>query len=138
MNRHVFTVYGSPVAQGRPRFARAGNFVRAYDPAKSKGWKQDVKAQVLSALGGVPEIHEGPLELQVVFHLPRPKSLPKKVIHHVKKPDCTNLVKGIEDGLNGILWRDDSQLVGVVLRKQYGELPRVVIEIREAQDAPAT
>jgi Holliday junction resolvase RusA-like endonuclease len=136
MSRLVFTVYGSPVAQGRPRFARIGGFVRTYDPSKSKNWKQDVKAQVLQQLGGAPPaLLEGPLELQVVFHLPRPKSLPKRVTHHVKKPDCTNLVKGIEDALNGILWRDDSQLVDVSLRKVYGDPPRVVIGIREVAGA---
>ena len=29
-------VDGEPVAQGRPRFARRGGFVQAYDPKKSK------------------------------------------------------------------------------------------------------
>ncbi len=131
MNTHVFTVYGSPVAQGRPRFARAGNFVRTYDPEKSRSWKQDVKAQVLDALKGTPEIHDGPLGVKLYFHLPRPKSLPKKVVHHVKKPDADNLAKAIKDALRGVVYRDDSQIVTLVVSKQYGDPPRVVIGVEQ-------
>ena len=131
MNQHVFTVYGSPVAQGRPRFARVGNFVRAYDPDKSRTWKQDVKAAVLDQLNGAPEIHDGPLWLKLFFHLPRPKSLPKKVMHHVKKPDADNLAKAIKDAMRGVVYRDDSQIVALEVRKQYGDPPRVIIAVEQ-------
>lgn len=131
--KHVFTVFGSPVAQGRPRFARAGNFVRAYDPDKSRGWKQEVRAQVLALLDGQPEIHDGPLSLELHFHLPRPKSLPKKVLYHTKKPDADNLCKAIKDALRGIVYRDDSQIVTFMVSKQYGDPPRVIIEVGAIQ-----
>jgi len=133
VNQHIFTVFGSPVAQGRPRFARMGNFVRTYDPAKSVDWKRTIMAQVLDQLGGKPDIHDGPLTIQMHFHLPRPKSLPKKVQHHVKKPDCDNLMKAA-DALKGILFRDDSQIVRIEATKQYGNPPRVVIGLREAEN----
>jgi len=42
-----FFVYGNPVAQGRPRFARRGNFVATYDPKESKSWKETVKWQAI-------------------------------------------------------------------------------------------
>jgi Holliday junction resolvase RusA-like endonuclease len=135
VNQHVFTVFGSPVAQGRPRFARMGNFVRTYDPDKSRTWKQDVKAAVLDQLNGTPEIHDGPLGLKLYFHLPRPKSLPKKVVHHIKKPDCDNLGKAIKDALRSVVYRDDSQIVALEVRKVYGNPPRVVIAIEEVGDA---
>ena len=135
MNQHVFTVYGSPVAQGRPRFFRRGNFVGTYDPDKSRTWKQDVKAQVLDALNGTPEIHDGALDLRLIFHLPRPKSLPKKVVHHTKKPDADNLCKAIKDALRGVLYRDDSQIVTLEVHKQYGDPPRVIIAIGEILNA---
>lgn len=37
------TVYGDPVPQGRPRLCGRGRFVRAYDPPKSKAYKQLIK-----------------------------------------------------------------------------------------------
>ena len=41
-------IYGEPVAQGRPRFSRRGNFVTTYDPPKSKAYKALVKRQALT------------------------------------------------------------------------------------------
>ncbi len=38
-----FTVYGEPVAQGRPRASTRGGFVKMYDAKKSKDFKQYVK-----------------------------------------------------------------------------------------------
>ena len=130
MKLHSFVVYGSPVAQGRPRFARIGAGVRTYDPEKSRGWKQEVRSQVLKALNDVPEIHDGALVLALAFHLQRPKSLSKRVIFHVKKPDLDNLVKAFKDSAKGILWHDDSQVVQMTVRKVYGTTPQIIAEVR--------
>ena len=40
MNEIKVVIYGEPVAQGSPRFARVGKYVHAYDPEKSKNYKQ--------------------------------------------------------------------------------------------------
>jgi len=125
----AFTVYGSPVAQGRPRFARIGNHVRAYDPGKSKSWKESVRWQ---AIERGAKVLEGPLYLFLHFKLPRPKSLPKKVQHHTKKPDLDNLVKGVKDGLKGICYHDDSQVIRLAATKEYGEQPCVEVKIIQA------
>jgi len=128
-DRHIITVWGSPVAQGRPRFFRRGEHVGTYDPPSSKYWKMDVQRQVLDALGGKPEIHFGPIKMTVKFYMPRPKSLPKKITHHIKKPDVDNLVKAIKDANKGILFRDDSQIVELTVTKDYNATPRVVIAL---------
>ena len=69
--------------------------------------------------------------MQLYFHLPRPKSLPKRVVHHVKKPDADNLAKAIKDAMRGVVYKDDSQIVELIVRKQYGDPPRVVIAVEE-------
>jgi Holliday junction resolvase RusA-like endonuclease len=144
VTRLLFTVYGAPVAQQRHRernfIVQTPKGLRAcsqkYDPKESRSWKQDVKAQVLEQLGAslpgyVPvALHDGPVVLDLFFYLPRPKSLPKRVRHHVKKPDRDNLEKGVKDALKGILWRDDSQVVDGRTRKMYGDPPRVVVAVR--------
>ncbi len=146
----VFTVYGVASAQaraGRHHFLvpRGGKMVptsMAYDPAKSKNWKQDVRLQVLAELqrnGAVPTTHDGPVVMDLFFYLPRPKSLPKRVKHHVKKPDRDNLAKGVKDALKGVLYRDDSQIMDGRICKQYGDPPRVVIGVRmldQSEDIP--
>ena len=40
MREYKTVILGDPVAQGRPRFSRQGGFVKAYDPAKSRDYKQ--------------------------------------------------------------------------------------------------
>lgn len=129
-----FTVYGSPVPQGRPRFARVGPYVRTYDPAKSRSWKDAVALQARDELKGGKKLLEGPLWMFLHFKLPRPKSLPKKVQHHTKKPDLDNLVKGVKDGLKGICYADDSQVVRLAATKEYGEQPCVMVRIVTATE----
>lgn len=43
-------IYGEPVPQGRPKFASFGGHVHAYDPAKSKNYKQLVRFWVTQHL----------------------------------------------------------------------------------------
>lgn len=64
-----------------------------------------------------------PLKLTCHFALPIPASWPEKKrasaalseIAHTSKPDIKNLIAGIEDALNNVLYVDDSQIV------MYGE-----------------
>lgn len=46
------------------------------------------------------------------------------------KPDVDNYVKGVKDGLNKIIWQDDSQVVGLTVRKFYSLSPRVDVCIK--------
>ncbi|MCK5132378.1 MAG: RusA family crossover junction endodeoxyribonuclease [Candidatus Sabulitectum sp.] len=132
-----FFIEGAPVAQGRPRFARMGNFTKVYDPKKSKDWKEYVLKVAKSKLGKAPLL-EGPLEMTLVFWMPRPKSLPKKVIHHIKKPDVDNLVKGVKDALSGFCYGDDKQIIELHAVKKYalvGEPGGVDVAIREISES---
>ena len=111
-----FTIPGQPVAQARPRFAMRGGFSRVYDDPKSREYKQFVALSVRSQ-GAV--LTEGPVRVSMTFYMKRPKSLPKKVNLHVKKPDIDNLTKAILDGCNGELWNDDSQVCSLLASKVY-------------------
>jgi Holliday junction resolvase RusA-like endonuclease len=50
-------------------------------------------------------------------------------IRPTKRPDVSNVIKIIEDALNGLAYRDDSQIVRVVGEKYYSDSPRVEVEI---------
>lgn len=128
MSEVNFFVHGNPVAQGRPRFFRRGSFVGCYDPSKSKSWKDTI---VWQAIENKVPLLDGALDMRLVFSLKRPKSLPKKVIHHVKKPDLDNLTKAVKDALKGIAYKDDSQIISCMALKRYGEPLGVQIQIYE-------
>jgi Holliday junction resolvase RusA-like endonuclease len=50
------------------------------------------------------------------------------------KPDADNVVKAIFDGLNGVLWRDDVQVVDLRVRKRYSAAPAVRVEVWAVAD----
>ena len=116
-------VPGEPVAKGRPRFTRGGF---AYTPAKTKKYEQKVRAAALRVMDGKLPL-EGPIALRLMFNMEVPKSWSKKKradaffgkMLPISRPDIDNLVK-IIDGLNGVLFKDDSQITDLIASKRYG------------------
>lgn len=51
------------------------------------------------------------------------------IMHHVKRPDTSNLTKLCEDSLTGIVFEDDSQVVEIQAKKLYGEKEKTLIMI---------
>ena len=132
-----------PIAQPRQRTTIrttrdgkifTGNYTPANHPVRQ--FKADVRAAVSRVLSAPLE---GPVALRVVFVLPRPKRLIWKRremprVPHTSRPDLDNLVKSTKDALNGLAWRDDSQVVELSASKCYAsgnELPGVEIAIEE-------
>ncbi|AIQ19539.1 hypothetical protein H70357_24600 [Paenibacillus sp. FSL H7-0357] len=134
-----FTVYGAPVAQGRPRATTATGFVKMYDPAKSKHYKDYVR--LASREYAPPHPLQGALGLEVIAYRPLTsvirKSLKKAAaaekgeILPLTKPDADNYLKGITDALTNIMWVDDSQVVEATVKKRYSAKPRIEISIWE-------
>jgi Holliday junction resolvase RusA-like endonuclease len=135
-----FTVYGEAVAQGRPRFSSNGGFVKAYDPKKSKDFKQYVK--LVASENRPTQLLEGPIQMDVKIYKSTLKSFSKKKaalaekgdIRPVTKPDVDNYVKGIKDALKAVIWKDDSQVVDLHITKWYSEAPRIEITIKELKE----
>jgi Holliday junction resolvase RusA-like endonuclease len=134
-----FTIYGDPVAQGRPRFSTAGGFVKAYDPAKSRDYKDYVK---LAAAEHAPkQLLEEALVLEIYIYRPIPKSFSKAktmdaecgFIRPTTKPDVDNYLKGIKDALKTVIWKDDSQVVDVYASKFYSNRPRIEVTIKPVE-----
>ncbi|WP_419882767.1 RusA family crossover junction endodeoxyribonuclease [Peribacillus sp. B-H-3] len=131
-----FTVYGEPVAQGRPRATTINGQVRMYDPAKSRDFKKYV--QVVASQHKPKTLLEGPLQLFVRVYKPSLKSFSKKKkaaaecgdLRPTTKPDVDNYVKGIKDALNKVIWQDDSQVVELHVSKWYSENPRVEVMVK--------
>jgi len=131
-----YVLFGLPIAQQRHRTTHKYGRTWSYEPAKTKNWKKEIKRQMLiykaMELKGEEIFFETPIRLQLKFFFNKPKSLPKRTEYHSKKPDITNLVKAVEDALEGILYKNDSQIVKLVASKEYAQmLPRVEIVVSE-------
>lgn len=144
-NALKLTIWGSPIPQGRPRFARIGKFVKTYDPKESRSWKDTVRAQTIDTIEKEHrgyQIFNGPLSMSIHFFFLRPKghygsgrnaqavkrSAPS---HHTSKPDIDNLGKAIKDALKGLCYKDDSQIFRCLSEKTYDDRPRVEVVIEE-------
>lgn len=129
MNVINFTVHGVPIPKGSTKAFVPKGWKRPIvtaDNSKTKPWANLVK---LMAQNYAPESGpwQGAVHLTVHFFMPRPKSLPKKVQHHLKKPDLDKLLRTIKDALKGVVYCDDAQVTDVVMCKRYGEQPGVRI-----------
>ena len=144
MNEIKLVIYGEPVPQGRPRFARVGKYVHTYDPQKSKNYKQLVRlwvTQQLKTIDGFKPLEKA-LYVDLTFWLPIPISWSKKkrieadsgVVRPVVKPDTDNLVKSVTDSCNGLLWADDCVITDLHARKRYtAGQARVEMIVREVE-----
>jgi Holliday junction resolvase RusA-like endonuclease len=47
------------------------------------------------------------------------------------KPDLDNVAKGVLDAMNGVAYADDTQVVRLLVQKQYSLEPRLVVTVKE-------
>jgi Holliday junction resolvase RusA-like endonuclease len=107
-----------PVAKGRPRFRVVGRFAQVYTPAETRKYEAEVAR--LSKAFAPEQPFSVPVEVSIVFSMPRPQRVPKERLGHpCTKPDLDNLEKAVLDALNGIFWVDDGLVVAKGARKVY-------------------
>ena len=134
--RVTFTVPGKPRGKGRPRVVNG----HAYTDPQTYQYEQLIKISYLNSVPARNRMHEGPLvvELQADFAPPESWSKKRKAmameggLPHTSKPDLDNIVKCL-DALNGLAWHDDSQIIGIVARKEYRDRDLLTISIAEAE-----
>jgi len=139
MMQIMFTIYGEPVPKGRPRFSTRGKFPVAYTPEKTKAYEFEVGMMALGAMGGSKPL-EGALEAFIYVTFPVPASYSKKRTEaclsnsekHTKKPDLDNVIKSVIDGMDKIVFENDSQITSIHAAKVYGEVAKVEVIVRQA------
>jgi Holliday junction resolvase RusA-like endonuclease len=133
-----FIIPGQPVAKGRPRFSTAGRFPRAFTPAKTANYTAWCKSCAADAMAGRP-LMTGPVWLSLNMYFETPSSWSKwkreaaitGAVRPTGKPDIDNVLKAIKDAMNGIVWKDDSQVVEVDCEKAYDAEPHVMVRVQE-------
>lgn len=133
-------VTGTPFAKQRPRATKKGRFVTIYTPPETKSYEKRVRDQYYEQNGF--RMLDGPLEVNITGVFAVSDSISKKrkklmlegKILHTKKPDCDNMAKIALDALNGIAYKDDSQIVKLTVNKEYGEDPKLRIIIKRSEN----
>lgn len=129
----IITVPGNPVGKQRPRMTKKGI---AYTPKETVSYENWVKTCFLNQEG---KMLEGELKAEIICYYSISKSTSKKkaaemregIIKPTKKPDLDNIAKIILDSLNGMAYKDDSQVVELSIKKLYGEQPLVKLFLEE-------
>ena len=140
MRKIEFFVPGAPVGKERPRAARRGTGVVMFTPEKTAGYEALVAAAASNAMRAeAGPLFTGPLEAVLEMRIPIPASWSKA--HKAaalagtelptSKPDIDNVVKAILDACNGVVFRDDAQVVMLVATKAFSDEPGVRVVIRE-------
>lgn len=138
----VITVAGVPVAKGRPKLTTKGTFARAYTPAKTRHYEDRIRCEAANIMGDRKPL-TGPVTLSVTAYVPIPKSFSKRaraaanegLCHPITRPDTDNYAKAALDALNSIVFRDDSQVTDLIVRKRYADRPRLVVTIEATEAA---
>ena len=137
----TFKVDATPVPKGRARYVRRGNYISTYTPEKTRTYETLIKEAAREAMGASEPL-ETPVSLYLYIRVPIPKSCTKKRLEAIsdgsekptKKPDASNILKSVEDGMNGVVYHDDSQIINIHVTKVYSTLPGVDICVKECLD----
>ena len=128
-----FVVYSKPQGKARPRFTRQGN--RAYTPKETKLYEQQIAKAYRAAANGF-SFGDKPVEIWITAVMPKAKTSKKE--YPTIKPDIDNIQKAVFDGLNGIAYNDDKQILAAVIHKCFCmfeyEKPRILVTVKEYTD----
>lgn len=90
-----------PLPKQSTRFANG----HTYTEKRITAWQEEVAIMAKEAMSGC-DPHPGPVMIEVWFY--------RKDRTRV---DTDNLIKAVKDGMNGIVWKDDSQVIESHLHK---------------------
>ena len=128
-----YIIEGECIPKGRPRVTRRGH---TYTPKRTRDYENHVKASLIEQ--GAKKL-KMPLTVKIDVYKGYLKSWTKKQLRQAKsgelqpfrRPDIDNYTKSILDGADGILYKDDAQIIRLEVEKHYDKEPRVEIQIGE-------
>lgn len=135
-----FTVPGPPQGKARARTfynSRIGK-MQSMTPDKTVLYENLIKVAYNSVSTHIWDDKQ-PLEMTISAYFEIPRSSSKKsrqlmlenIVRPTKKPDIDNIAKVVCDALNGLAYRDDTQVVSLRLNKFFSDNPRIEVTIQE-------
>lgn len=133
--RITIELAGPPQGKGRARafVNRATGRADVYTPGKTRTYEAQLRYAAQQSMGErLPTEH--PVRVVVDARFPIATSWSKKKQTAARNghawpcttPDADNLLKTL-DSLNGIVWKDDKQIVVAIVRKLYSDRPGLTV-----------
>lgn len=119
----TFSVPGEPVPKGRAKASRMGGLVRMYTPAATRAYEAKVHECAVEAakLAGWEYPPRAWYELTLLVYRR----------YELKGGDASNYCKSFEDGCNGAIWHDDSQVRRVTVVVEHDPAnPRIEAAVK--------
>lgn len=128
-NCHYLVFAIDPITNKQNKIGLAGNTLRVFRCSSALAYSKTLRA--LAKQQWLIKPIDGPLKVEVIFHVPRPKtiSIKKRKYPHCK-PDLDNLEKLLWDALEGIVFVNDSRIVTKTISKQYSSEGMIEVKIR--------
>lgn len=127
-----FEVIDTIKTKGRPRVAMFGGYPHIYTPKDTQDYENLIKNEFLALY---PNIYtEGALKCKIRCLFKPNKEIQKQYVKTNKYPYCVkhkdidNVAKVVLDALNGVLYKDDKQIIELNITKEYNEIEELVIE----------
>ncbi|QXG42237.1 RusA family crossover junction endodeoxyribonuclease [Pseudomonas viridiflava] len=132
----TFLVPGEPIGKGRPRIGTIAGRARMFTPEKTANYESLIAIAAHHVMAD-RELLSGPVLMELRIMVPVAASWSKKKtaqalageVMPTKKPDADNVLKAICDGINGIVFKDDVQVVNVSLSKRFSATPGVHVRV---------
>ena len=127
------TIPGNPVGKQRARITRRGH---AFTPAKTVNYEALVKQTFAAKYPDFVPM-PGPVRMILSIYLMESQETQRKIkksiatIYPTIKPDLDNVFKTCADGLSGLAYVDDKQIISVYAEKKYSLRPCVEIIVAE-------
>ena len=122
-----FSVRGKPIPKGSKRHVGHGIIIDAN--RKTKPWQQ--LCTMVAAEHAPAELWTGPVEMNLVFYLPKPGNVPKSRLGYpTTRPDLDKLTRAVKDALAGLIYANDGQVTDMTTKKRYGPIG-VDVEVRK-------
>lgn len=117
-----FFVPGHPKPKGSwtPGRGKGGKIFFRHASNKTAAWCKQLQQEV-DLRWPHPLIEEGPLIVECLFLIPRPKTVKRRYPISRFDGDTDKLVRAILDTLTGVAYKDDCQVVDAIGRKRYAD-----------------
>lgn len=134
--KYKFEIHEKAIGKERPRYNSKTH--RMYTPTRTSSFEEEVQWAFKQKYNIETELSTKAFKAKITAVFAPSESLSKKKkekllyqINYTKKPDADNIAKAILDALNGLTYKDDSQVTALLVLKDYGVENKIIVELEE-------